>query len=84
MQVQAAYALALNARCAIAMAKVLDHINEGAALDREESAWRTAYEVGHATDSAMPMLFDDSRICRFGWEAGRQARVATLALAATA
>ena len=66
--------LTLDARGAIVVARTLDFIDEARALAYESLAWHRAYALGYGADSSMPQMFEDSRTCCFGWQAGRAER----------
>ena len=74
MNARIASDLTLDARCAIEVARTLDFIDEARALAYESLAWHRAYAVGYGAESSMPQMFEDSRTCCFGWQAGRAAR----------
>ena len=65
--------LALDARCGIALARVIDPIDSEAAFVHEVRAWHDAYSVGCFTPDAAtaPRLFLDSRTLMFAWAAGK-------------
>ena len=66
--------LTLDARGAIEVARTLDCIDQARALAYESLAWHRAYALGYGAELSMPQMFEDSRTCRFGWQAGRAAR----------